>query len=777
MTINFKFLLLCALIVSTIAVSHPKQADAAIQATYYASTSGSGSTCSLALPCSLSGAQAKVRTVNASMTGDIYVYLRGGTYTLSSSMTFNATDSGTNGYYVYYKNYTGETPIISGGTDLTGGWAVHDAIKNIYSKSVGALEFRQLYSGNAHAIRARAPNRTSNDNLGPYYRTAGADIVNKTLKVNKAEIAAWANLTQVEMVTQPHWYHNHLRISSYTTDATYAYIDFQASEEAYAFMKDAAFYTANAYHFENAYELLDAEGEWYLNTVTDTLYYKPRAGENMTTLSIVAPNTEILFDMAGTSVANIHHIEFAGLTFKHSEWNSPSVIGLVATQGVHQIPTDSLIENTNNPPGAVKATYANNLRFVNNSFTFMGANGLQFYKGVSSSQIIGNTFSYIAANAINLDAVSKRDPAASDQTHSNLVANNTISRVGQVYTNGIGILASFVKDTIIENNDISYGPYMGIQIGNQAITHIEAGMGGNKIRYNHIHHMMQLHDDGGGIYTLARQLGTHVYQNYVHDIVKSTWAMNYPVAALYADNFSEYVTFEHNVVSGNTANTNENSGGGARYNNWINNGTSDAAVISNAGVKVGYVEPVSTMLAFEKMNAMTTGSAPTGWTNITTGGTVTVEGVPSATDKSIKLTKSGSPNDALTSKTFTAHTGKLSIDANLRVSDVTTWKNALYVADSGVNTAISLTIANGYLNIYNGSTTTQVQAVAANTWYYLKLLVNPATDQFDLYVNGVLKSSNVAFRTATANIGKLTFGIGSSSTGTMYVDNVAVYKY
>ncbi len=100
-------------------------AHAATQATLYASPTGSGSTCSLAAPCSLTGAQAKVRTINSNMTGDIIVDLRGGTYTLTCSLYFREKptqkDSGTNGFNVIYQAYPGETPIISGGLPLLAG--------------------------------------------------------------------------------------------------------------------------------------------------------------------------------------------------------------------------------------------------------------------------------------------------------------------------------------------------------------------------------------------------------------------------------------------------------------------------------------------------------------------------------------------------------------------------------------------------------------------------------------------------------------------------------
>src|SRR5207244_386716 len=105
-----------------------------------ASPNGSGSLCTQAAPCSLTGAQNQVRTVNAGMTSDIVVNLRGGTYTLSApfQLTENGSthDSGMNGHNIIYQAYPGETPLLSGGQTITG-WSLYDSSKNIYRALVG----------------------------------------------------------------------------------------------------------------------------------------------------------------------------------------------------------------------------------------------------------------------------------------------------------------------------------------------------------------------------------------------------------------------------------------------------------------------------------------------------------------------------------------------------------------------------------------------------------------------------------------------------------------
>ena len=61
-----------------------------------------------------------VRGMTATMTADITVYLRGGTYPQTSTLTFGNADSGKNGFYVKYLAYPSERPIITGGQPITG---------------------------------------------------------------------------------------------------------------------------------------------------------------------------------------------------------------------------------------------------------------------------------------------------------------------------------------------------------------------------------------------------------------------------------------------------------------------------------------------------------------------------------------------------------------------------------------------------------------------------------------------------------------------------------
>jgi len=71
----------------------------------------------------------------------------------------------------------------------------------------------------------------------------------------------------------------------------------------------------------------------YLNRSTNTLFYKARPNENMSTISVVAPLTETLVKIAGDSLgAPIHDIWMQGITFAHSTYLRPSDSGFLIVQ-------------------------------------------------------------------------------------------------------------------------------------------------------------------------------------------------------------------------------------------------------------------------------------------------------------------------------------------------------------------------------------------------------------------------------------------------------------
>ena len=85
-------------------------------------------------------------------------------------------------------------------------------------------------------------------------------------------------------------------------------------------------------YIENALELLDEPGEWYLDRPAKTVYYMPRQGEDMTNAEVIVPAVEKLVELRGTLDRPVHNIRFEGLTFQHGGWLLPNKIGFVDVQ-------------------------------------------------------------------------------------------------------------------------------------------------------------------------------------------------------------------------------------------------------------------------------------------------------------------------------------------------------------------------------------------------------------------------------------------------------------
>jgi hypothetical protein len=69
----------------------------------------------------------------------------------------------------------------------------------------------------------------------------------------------------------------------------------------------------------------------------------------------------------------------------------------------------------------------------------------------------------------------------------------------------------------VQNNELRNLPYTGVSVGWQwddQPTPCQC----HRIYRNHIHHVMQLLSDGGGIYTLGLQPGTNLTENVIHDV-------------------------------------------------------------------------------------------------------------------------------------------------------------------------------------------------------------------------------------------------------------------
>jgi hypothetical protein len=110
----------------------------------------------------LKRAQQAVRALKKSRP--VRVNVRGGRYFLEEPLAFTPDDSGTAESPIAYTAYKEETPVISGGRQITGWKPVTINGKKLWAADIpevrdGSWYFRQLWVNGQRRIRARYPNQ------------------------------------------------------------------------------------------------------------------------------------------------------------------------------------------------------------------------------------------------------------------------------------------------------------------------------------------------------------------------------------------------------------------------------------------------------------------------------------------------------------------------------------------------------------------------------------------------------------------------------------------
>jgi hypothetical protein len=461
----------------------------------------------------------------SSMTGDIIVWIRGGEYVLDSPLMFTQNDSGQNGYDVIYAAYPNETPIISGGVSVNG-WVRNQTGSNVWVANSPIADFRQLYINGVRAIRARGP--------PTMIESTDAD----GHKLNDLSITRWNNLNDVEFVYKTLWTLPRIRIHWYYTIKNVLIMQ----QPAYAFARAKSADISSPTWIENAIELLDEPGEFYLDKSTGKLYYIPREGETMETAKVIVPNIETLLQIEGNQTHKASNLKFQGLNFQYATWLEPNQFGtcFVDLQANVFVILNGTVKSHKMSPGNIRLRFAERVSIENCTFSKFGSGGVDLQRGTNNIAVVGNTFKDLSGIAIqigelDLPFINATDPRA---VRDILVMNNYITNCSVEYMGGPGIFTGYVRNVRIEHNTISNLPYTGISLG-WGWSGATTVMANNTIKYNRIYGVMNFLADGGGIYTLSTQEGTNVSYNVIHD---SGWN------GLYPDERTNGTTWTFNVV-------------------------------------------------------------------------------------------------------------------------------------------------------------------------------------------------------------------------------------
>jgi hypothetical protein len=522
-------------------------------------------------------AQQIVRSLDGDMTGDITVELASGTYRLSQPLTLGAQDSGTNGYNVVWTAAPGAHPVLSGAERVTG-WHLSDPAEDIWSAPAPAgLQTLQLYVNGVRADMASGPLPVTLTPTSTGY-TASATAMDSWINPGQIQFVytggegywslstggsgdwtepscpvASISGTTITMA-EPCWDNSNGRADNLVGPSSLG----NGKIPAYA---------------ENAYELLAEPGQWYLDTAGHTLYYIPRKGQDMARADVEAPVLQTLVSGWGTQSAPVHNIVFSGIQFSYATWLQPSSpegfseiqanYTITGTDGGTTQGLCTLVTNGTCPygdwtqePGNVDFGYDQDIQFLGDEFTHLGAAGLRLGDGSQQDTVQGDIFTDISGNGLELGGVDDPEPtAAAQDTTGNQILDNHFYALPVQYHGGVAIDVGYAEQSLIAHNQIDDTAYTAISIGwggwPDKISHPATPnySNDNTIADNLIDDPMQMLSDGGAIYTqgitgssLAN--GEDVTGNVILGALDHGHA-------IYTDNGATFVTINGNVEFGN----------------------------------------------------------------------------------------------------------------------------------------------------------------------------------------------------------------------------------
>jgi uncharacterized repeat protein (TIGR02543 family) len=476
-------------------------------------------------------------TIRALGTDGHTVYIRGGTYRLTSALTFDARDSGSAGAPNVYRSYPGEQPVVSGGRLLTATWTVYSG--NIWRCNVGSLRFNSLFVDGARATRAREPD-------GTYYTTQTPAGGQNWFTFSGTDIkASWTHLTDVEIVYLSDYTSPRMRIAS-------------VSGQTCTLEGNAAyqFWATNRYYVENVFEGLDTAGEWYLDKTSGDLYYYPIGGKNPNTSEIVVPvvgSTAInyqgyLLNCQGTSTSYVQYLEFRGLQFLHADWYIPTGGNEGWSEFLESCNATRATPNWWGLGPGVMLRGVRNCVFANNTVSHIGGNGIIIY---GDNVTVDNCIvSDIGATGIKQGAASGGDSGAVASSHHNTIRGNTVHDCGVVFPFGDGIMSLIGNNHLITHNLVYNAAFFGINTGRaQAYGGDNTN---NTVSYNEVHHVTTHLGDSAAIYFCGTQTGSVAHHNKVHDCA-SLYSAIYPYRntggyAFYIDENASGITIRDNWI-------------------------------------------------------------------------------------------------------------------------------------------------------------------------------------------------------------------------------------
>ena len=480
-------------------------------------------------------------TVQENGINKIYVMLKSGEHFIDETLNFDYTDCDEE-ISVEYTTYGNEKAILSGGIKLDNTkWEVDNSEKGIYKNYVGKeVKSRQFFVDGVRANRAR-----SNGGFLNYEVDAVGYLCDNT------ELLEYKYPEDLEILIHVAWTTPRCTVESVYAENGKVRVKMKPTAWNILWGRSQDSFEQcrpnNPYYYENAYELLDEEGEWYLNSHDGYLYYKPRAFEDMSKAEAVLPVTEKLIHIEGTKALEAQNIAFDNIEFAYSTWLRPSTDAGHCSNQNNTIWDGDIndMDKIYYPNGAIEVKCADNIDFTDCTFTKLGTIALKMHGGIHDSDVVGNEFYDLSAAALVISDRYGEAQTTQDDRYVNrdiTISNNLMHSIGNDFHDSAALTTGYVMNTEISNNEIFNTPYSAMHLGFVENTNYISGL---LIQNNYVHDYMKKMTDGGGIYLFSSTAGNEENPNIIRrNYVSHGW---HGVTAYCIDYDVSNITFESNV--------------------------------------------------------------------------------------------------------------------------------------------------------------------------------------------------------------------------------------
>jgi hypothetical protein len=493
-------------------------------------------------------------------TGDANILFRAGTYHIPKTFELGPEDGGSSNKSTTYRNYGDEPVVFSGGLRLTEWEKIEDREGSVLwrCKLPAGLPPVRLLVANEQALpRARFPETG-------YARILSVDDNEfpKRFQLDRPLPAGRILSPHAEMIDLSFWTSRRERIAASGADWVEG-VTHLGMGPWHLLVAN----TGNACFLENDPSFLTQPWHWCLNeSGGDILLLLPENREP-NELRIVAPVLERLLRIAGTEARPVRNVRFQGLAFAHTAATLPAqgISELQATffnDRLNEKDEPGRLDRTYSLPPAIETTYAQGIEFFDVRLAQIGNQGINFGEGSRYCQMTGSEVHDIGGTGILIGAreVWGDGAAAADiqdgrsdwkqpaqVPYGITISDNRIHDCGQMVFGGVGIWAGYTKFTTLSRNKVHHLPYSGISLGWSFFSKLTS-MEYPLIELNHVHDVMRVLTDGGGIYVLGYQPGGVMRGNVVHDSWRNTAITGFFAHGLYLDEGSRFWLIEGNSV-------------------------------------------------------------------------------------------------------------------------------------------------------------------------------------------------------------------------------------